>query len=57
MEEEKNGRGWEIPEEACGGERKRSGAERKSAGRRHSGEPAARGSLITCIYNLISYPN
>ena len=37
MEEEKNRRGGEIPEEACGGERNRSGAERRSAGRRCSG--------------------
>ena len=31
MEEEKNGRGGEMPEVACSGERKRSGTERRSA--------------------------
>ena len=52
MEEEKNGTRGEIPEEACGGERKQSGAERRSAGWRRSGErsgePAARGARRVC---------
>ena len=50
-----NGRGGEIPKEACGGERKRSGAERRSAGRRRSRErsrePAARGSPKRYVFH------
>ena len=57
MEEEKNGRGWEIPEEACGGERKRSGVERRSAGWRRngerSGEPTVRGSPKRYVFLLL----